>query len=434
MIDDPVAALETCLANIRARNTELNTLVWVDEDGARAAASESAFRRKAGIAASSIDGLPIVVKANVAVKGAPWTAALTPFKDRVAAGDATVVAQLRRAGAVMIGIANMHEAALGATTDSPLYGQARNPCDPSRTPGGSSGGSAAAIAAGMALGAIGTDTMGSVRIPSAYCGVAGFKPSFGRVPRTGIEMLSWTLDHAGFHARSIALCRAMLRETSFSVSDPYCVDYDAVRSEQRHGGYHVAVLEPRVDCDPVIAIQMLEVAEIAAKLFEHVREVRIEVDFNLLRRRGLLICEAEFASLRGAELDAFLVESSPGFRSMIAWGAAQPAVKLADAMALVGTARESAERTFAMADAILLPASPQVAFPIGERPPENQADYTVFANFAGLPAAVIPMGLAKNGMPMGLQILGKRGADETVLAVAEALEPHVRRISAGGVP
>jgi aspartyl-tRNA(Asn)/glutamyl-tRNA(Gln) amidotransferase subunit A len=432
MIADPVAAVESCLSAIGTRNGELNALVWVDEAGARAAAAEAAFRHRAGIAASPIDGLPIAVKANVAVKGAPWTAALAPFGDRVAVEDSTIVAQMRRAGAVIVGIANMHEAAFGATTDSPLYGQARNPLDPSRTPGGSSGGSAAAVAAGMAMAAIGTDTMGSVRIPSAYCGVAGFKPSAGRVARTGVEPLSWTLDHVGFHAPSIALCKAMLREAGFDASDPHCVDYGV--QERRLDAFQVAVLEPFDDCDPGIAARMTEAARVAASLFGPMRQVSIDADFGRLRRRGLLICEAEFAALRGNTIESFLAMVSPSLRSMIAWGMAQPSVKLADALSFTGVSQEAAHRAFGAADAILLPASPQTAFRIGDEAPINQADYTVFANFAGLPAAVVPMGLAANGMPMGLQILGKRGSDETVLAVAEALEPHVSQISAGGAP
>lgn len=424
MIADPVSALDACLSVIKARNAELNALVWIDEAVARSAAEAAAKRRTEKSSLSAIDGLPVTVKANVAVKGAPWTAALTPFKARIAEEDAIVVAQLRRAGAVIVGVANMHEAALGATTDSPLYGQARHPSNPMLTPGGSSGGSAASVACGMALAAIGTDTMGSVRLPSAYCGIAGIKPSFGRVSRRGVELLSWSLDHVGFHARNVGTLRDVLAAVSFDRDDPYAEAY----SGSLAGGIGLAGLRIAVARTPETAMDagiggLLDAA--AARLGQagaRISETTLGVDLARERRRGLLICEAEFAALRGEGLDAFLAETSPGFRSMISWGAKQGAAKLAAATAVFGEAKLAARRLFAQADIIVLPTAPHTAFPFTMAPPETQADLTVFANIAGLPAVTVPMGLAENGLPVGLQFLGPRGADGLALAAAEAFE------------
>jgi aspartyl-tRNA(Asn)/glutamyl-tRNA(Gln) amidotransferase subunit A len=424
MIPDPVAALEACISAIRARNPELNALVWADETGAQRAAESSAERRARKLVLSDIDGLPIVVKANVAVKGAPWTAALTPFRDRIAEDDSTVVAQLRRAGAVIVGIANMHEAALGATTTSPLYGQAKHPLNPALTPGGSSGGSASAVAAGMALGAIGTDTMGSVRLPSAYCGIAGIKPSFGRVSRRGVELLSWSLDHVGLHAAKVAILRDMLAATAFDRDDPYAEAF----SGSLTGGIPLEGLRIAVARTPGVVFQDGIAARVdAAKgVFQtagaKLTEIVLDGDLARERRRGLLICEAEFASLRGDGLEAFLAETSPTFRHLLSWGAKQPAAKLAAATAVFGEARLAARKLFSAADIVIMPATPHTAFPYTEQAPETQADLTVFANIAGLPAATVPMGVATNGLPVGLQILGPRGADGLVLSVAESFE------------
>ena len=424
MIADPLAALESCLSAVRARNAELNALVWIDEAGARSAAEAAARRRKENSPLSAIDGLPIAVKANVAVKGAPWTAALTPFRDRIADDDAFVVAQLRRAGAVVVGIANMHEAALGATTDSPLYGQARHPSNPALTPGGSSGGSAAAVASGMAWAAIGTDTMGSVRLPSSYCGIAGLKPSFGRVSRRGVELLSWSLDHVGFHAPRVAALRDLLTAASFDRDDPYA---EACSGSLDGGtglsGLRVAVARtPETAFDAGVSGLFGAAAGRIARAGARLSDAMLGVDLAQGRRRGLLICEAEFAALRAGGLDAFLAQTSSSLRAMISWGAKQSAAKLAAATAVLGEARLAARRLFAQADIVVLPTAAHTAFPFAQTPPETQADLTVFANLAGLPSVTVPMGLAENGLPVGLQFLGPRGADGLVLAAAEAFE------------
>lgn len=436
MIRDPIGILESCLGSIRARNAELNALVWTDEKGARACAEASAARHARAAPLSAIDGLPIAVKANVAVKGAPWTAALTPFKDRTAGEDATAVAELRRAGAVIVGVANMHEAALGATTTSPLYGQAKHPHDSRLTPGGSSGGSAAAVASGMALAAIGTDTMGSVRLPSAYCGIAGFKPSFGRVSRRGVELLSWSLDHVGFHAASSSVLRDLLAATRFDSGDPYAEAYAPAPegSVALHGLRVAAVQTPDVVLQDGVAACFEAAISAISNAGARVGDVSLAMDMARARRRGLLISEAEFASLRGDQLDAFLGDTSPAFRHMIAWGARQSAARLAAAMGVFGEVRLEARKIFADADIAVMPTTPHTAFPYTEPAPETQADLTVFANLAGLPATTIPMGLAANGLPAGLQIFGPRGSDHLVLSAAESIEGALRKISAGGAP
>ena len=149
------------------------------------------------------DGLAWAAKSNIAVQGLPVTAGCEAYRSRISEADAEVIKRIRASGGTLLGTVNMHEGALGATTDNETYGRTKNPWNTDYTPGGSSGGSGAAVAAGLCDVALGTDTMGSVRIPAAYCGVQGHKPTYGLVPETGVVPLSTTLDHVGPLARDV---------------------------------------------------------------------------------------------------------------------------------------------------------------------------------------------------------------------------------------
>src|SRR5690606_37664441 len=154
-----------------------------------------------GMPLSPLDGVPVAVKDNVAISGLARPGAIVAYETQIAPADATVVSKLRAAGAVVTGMLNMDEGAFGTTTESPLYGRCRNPLRLDHSPGGSSGGSAAAVAAGLCVASLGTDTLGSVRIPASYCGIVGFKPSHGAIDAGGVLALPPTLDHVGVLAR-----------------------------------------------------------------------------------------------------------------------------------------------------------------------------------------------------------------------------------------
>lgn len=419
-----VAALQKGLGIVRERNEALNALVFVDETGAQRAAQASDRRRAAGNALSPVDGMTLAVKANVAVKGWPWTAALTPFKDRIAEWDAPVVAALRNAGVVLVGLANMHEAALGATTVSPLYGQAFHPDREGFTPGGSSGGSAAAVAAGMVEAAIGTDTMGSVRIPSSYCGIAGIKPSAGRIPRDGVELLSWALDHVGFHARSVVTLRRLIAAVPMQALEG---PFGPLKRYKRVGSLaqiRVGILESHGVAVPGSVSSALEraVKTLRGKVAKLRRIAWPGQPFARLRRRGLFISEAEFAAGQGEQLDRVLDQVSPTLRGLVHWGANQPAVALVRAYSELAAARRTLESIFEAVNVLLLPTAPQAAFAVSGPHPDNQADLTVLANISGVPAVTVPMGADESGLPLGLQILAPRGADALALSLAQALE------------
>ncbi|MEZ4719231.1 MAG: amidase [Caldilineaceae bacterium] len=198
----PVDVTEQTLAQIDARNPLLNAFITVTHDRALAAARRAAEELDAGIDRGLLHGIPIALKDLVDTAGIRTTCGARILADHVPEADAAIVRRLDDAGAVLVGKTNMLEFAYGIV--HPDFGPTWNPWDPSRTAGGSSGGSAAAVAAGMCYAAVGTDTGGSIRIPAAYCGVAGLKPTYGRVSLDGIFPLSWSLDHAGPIARTSA--------------------------------------------------------------------------------------------------------------------------------------------------------------------------------------------------------------------------------------
>ena len=194
---------EECLRRIEADNPRLNAFILVMADEALRQAREADQELAAGHDRGPLHGVPISIKDLIDIRGIPTTAASRVREGHVAERDAADIAHLRQAGAVFIGKTNLHEFAFGTTNEDSAFGPARNPHDPTRSPGGSSGGSAASVATGMALATIGTDTGGSIRIPAAACGTVGLKPSFGEVPTDGVVPLSRTLDHVGPLTRSV---------------------------------------------------------------------------------------------------------------------------------------------------------------------------------------------------------------------------------------
>ncbi len=404
----PLEATEVYLSRIARLNPSLGAVTDVDKAGAQAGAHASSARWAEGQPLSPIDGVPIMVKANIAIAGRPWTAGIGAYRDRIAAADAEVVARLRNAGAVILGSVNMHEGALGATTDNPWFGRTGNPHRNGFTPGGSSGGSGAAVAAGLCAAALGTDTMGSVRIPSGYCGVFGHKPRYGTVSDLGATALSWTLDHIGPHARSAQDCAAMLAAMT---DDP--------TGAQGEGVLGVLAFDGQVEVEPQVAQAFAETVARARTLGLKTETVHLpDYDFGRMRRLGLLISEAEGYVVHQATLAEHPEGFSDGFRSMLEWGGSQPAHKLASAYHEIVQAGDAVRTAFAPFTAVLMPTAPQTAFAFGD-PPANQADFTALANFTGLPATAFPVGMTAQELPLSCQVVAI--SEAAALALAERL-------------
>ncbi len=369
------------------------------------------------------------IKSNIAVRGLPHTAGIGAYRQRIATEDAFVVQRLRAAGAEIVGTANMEEAALGAVTNNPHFGKTHNPHRQGFTAGGSSGGSAAAVAAGIARVGLGTDTMGSSRIPAAYCGVVGFKPSFGRLSMRGVEPLSRRLDHVGILARSVADVAATF--TVLSHFDPHCADarqYDSEGADvaRSAGSARLVVL----DAASRRGLEASVAAAYGAALvkLQAAGHVLIEraVDQAMLakaRRAGLLLCEAELANTLAVPLAQNDAGISPALRKLIAFGAAQSAPKLAAAHAAIDDAVLLQRALQQDADALCWPTAPQTAFSFDSPVPPDQADFTCLANFTGAPAISLPLPRADNELPAGLQLVMPLGQDHALLRLAALIDP-----------
>jgi aspartyl-tRNA(Asn)/glutamyl-tRNA(Gln) amidotransferase subunit A len=225
----PVDLTQACLKRIDQYNPSINAFITITREQALAAAREMEAEQKSGKWRGPLHGIPIALKDNIDTAGIRTTAASGVFKDRVPAEDAEVVVRLKKAGAILMGKLNLHEFALGGTSAVTYFGAVHNPWALDHVPGGSSGGSAAAIAADLCPGTLGTDTGGSIRIPSSYCGVVGFKPTYGRVSNRGVIPMAWTFDHVGPICKTVEDAALLLGSIAgYDPLDPSSVDTPTV--------------------------------------------------------------------------------------------------------------------------------------------------------------------------------------------------------------
>lgn len=351
----------------------------------------------------ALAGLTIGIKANIMVKGLPWTGGCEVFRNRIAERDAEVVSKLRTAGAAIIGTLNMEEAALGAKTDNPFFGATQNPHRLGYTPGGSSGGSGAAVAAGLCDAALGTDTMGSIRIPAAYCGIYGFKPAHAAVSQDGLEMTEPSLDTIGALARDLDV----LERVSRVISD----------FGEGGGDAPVATLAGLggVECQPSVLASY-------AKAQEHLgatTEITLPYDPTRIRFAGF-ISASRFLAAHLADADPAKI--SPALAKLLTYGPRRSEVDLIEDRKVIAETKAALDAAIENYGAILLPTAPQAAFPHSEAAPANQADFTCLANIAGLPAISIPAGWSDDGLPVGVQLVGKSGQEAGLFALARKLD------------
>ncbi len=443
----------------------LNAFITVDPEASLAQARAADDRIARGDA-GPLTGIPIAHKDLFCARGWRTTCGSRMLADFVAPYDSHVIERFDAAGAVVLGKTNMDEFAMGSSTESSYFGPARNPWDPARVPGGSSGGSAAAVAGGLAPGATGTDTGGSIRQPAALCGVSGIKPTYGRVSRYGMIAFASSLDQGGPIARSAADLALLLgtmagfdRRDSTSLERPaedYARDFDRPLTGLRIGlpteyfgdGLDGDVRKPVEDAIAALAklgATPVEVALPASGLSVPAYYViaPAEASSNLSRYDGVRYGyrAPEYADL----LDMFCKTRAQGFgaevKRRILVGTYVLSHGYYDAYYLQAQkvrrliARDFAA-AFARCDLIAGPVAPSVAFPLGERVADPVKMYlydiyTIPASLAGLPAMSIPCGFGAGGLPVGLQLIGDYFAEARMLNVAhrfqQATDWHRRR-------
>jgi aspartyl-tRNA(Asn)/glutamyl-tRNA(Gln) amidotransferase subunit A len=456
--DQRVSAVELVRAACaRARALDLNAFTHLREEAALAEAEDSDARRARGEARSPLEGIPVAVKDNLCQAGEPAQCASRILEGWESPYDATAVARLGAAGAIVVGRTNMDEFAMGSSTENSVHGPTRNPWDPECAPGGSSGGSAVAVAAGIVPAALGSDTGGSIRQPASFCGVVGMKPTYGRVSRYGLVAFASSLDQIGPFARTVEDAALVLEAIaghdpcdSTSIPEPAPALAGALSGDV--SGLVVGL--PREyfasdGADPgVLAAVRTAVAELeqaGAKTREvslpHTRYgvatyylvANAEASSNLARYDGVRY--GRRAERFGDLLDMYRRTRSEGFgaevKRRILLGTYVLSAGYYDAyyrkaQQVRTLLRRDFEEAFATCDVIATPTAPETAFPLGERAEDPLRMYlsdvfTVPAPLAGIPALSVPCGLV-DGLPVGLQLMGRALDEATLLRVADAYQ------------
>jgi aspartyl-tRNA(Asn)/glutamyl-tRNA(Gln) amidotransferase subunit A len=452
----PVAVTEAYLARIGALDARVGAYLTVTRDAALASARAAEARYLAGAALSPIDGAPIALKDVFCTAGVRTTCGSRILEHFVPPYDATLVERLRAAGAVILGKTNMDEFAMGSSTEHSAFQLTRNPWDLARVPGGSSGGSAAAVAGGLAAGAFGTDTGGSVRQPAAFCGVVGLKPTYGRVSRYGLIAFASSLDHVAPFALDVVDTALLLGAAAghdpldaTSVAAPV-PDYVAGLAGGVKGlrigvpdEYFGAGLDPEIARAVRAAIDVLRdlgatIERVSLPSTEHgVATYYVvapaEASSNLARYDGVkyglrapggrdlidMVSRTRAAGF-GAEVKRRIMLGtyalSTGYYDAY-YGQAQKVRTLV---------RQEFEAAFARVDLLAAPTTPGVAFKHGEKADPlamymNDV-YTIPASMTGLPAVSVPCGFSAAGLPIGLQLIGRALDEPTLLRAAHAYE------------
>ncbi len=424
-----VRVTEECLRKIEAENPRLNAFITVMGDEALRQAREADQELAAGNDRGPLHGVPISIKDLLDVRGVPTTAASRVREGHIAERDAPVIAHLRIAGAVFIGKTNLHEFAFGTTNEDSAFGPARNPHDPSRSPGGSSGGSAVSVATNMALATIGTDTGGSIRIPAAACGIVGLKASLGEVSIDGVVPLSRTLDHVGPLAQSVTdaclVHHALMGDASATPPAPMPTHGLRLAVPRR---YFCDVLDPEVRARFEEALDRLRAA--GAQIDDI--EIQHATDIASIYLHLVL---GDAAAYHAATLESMPEKYTPNVRIRLEMGRHVLAEDYVRALAGRERLRREVDAGLAQHDALILPTLPIPAPLLGASTVEINGTaepvrnlmlrLTQLFNVTGHPAITLPAGLTSGGLPCAVQLVGQRMHTDALLRVALACESLV---------
>ena len=427
----PQDLAEACFYQIERLNPALNAFITVCDIQSTVNPRPSEQTIPFALA-NALRGIPIAVKDLFDTASIRTTAGSIFFKDNIPDSDAFVIEKLKQAGATIVGKTNTHEIALGVTGNNPHYGTAHNPWDTTRIPGGSSSGSAIAVATGMALGALGTDTGGSIRIPASLCGIVGLKPTYGRVSLRGVFPLSWNLDHAGPLTSCVRDAAVLLQVISiYDAIDPASIkmmsgDYLGHLVDDIEGKkITLGVGEYIESADP----EVLNAVHDAAKVFESLGCKIQEVNVGWMREAALAnstMTRSDGAAVHRDRLQEHPEMFGEDVLRRLQEGAKTTSIEYALARRAQTEVKKRCELFFESSDFLIIPSTPIAAPTIaGNDAVEQAARLTRFTapfNLAGLPAISIPCGFTNESLPIGLQIVSRAWADAKVLNAAYAYE------------
>ena len=454
------SAVEICQAHLDSlerRNPELKAFIHSDTSRALEQAAQIDQLKKTGQPLPALAGVPLAIKDNISVQGQRCTCASKILEGYTALYDATVIEKLRAAGAVFVGKANMDEFAMGSSTENSAFFQTRNPHSVEYVPGGSSGGSAAAVASGMAVGALGSDTGGSIRQPASFCGVVGLKPTYGRVSRYGLVAFGSSLDQIGPLTRTVKDAARVL---------------GVIAGRDAHDATSVAVPVSDYVADIESPIKGFKVGlpreYLKAGITPEVN-VKIQTGLKLLESLGCELVEVELPHTEYAIACYYVVAMAEASSNLARFDGVRYGLRLHREGTLTGMYRETRdagfgnevkrriilgtfvlssgyydayylkaqkvrtlikqdfEKVLSQVDVIASPTSPTPPFRLGEKSSDPLAMYlsdifTITANLAGIPGISVPCGKTVDSLPIGLQLLGKHFDESTLLRIGHAFE------------
>lgn len=451
-----VELLAGVMSRAEMTESELHCYLNLDREGATAAAHQADRELDRGKDRGPLHGIPVAVKDNMCTRGLETTCSSKILAEYRPPYDATAVALLRKAGAVIVGKTNLDEFAMGSSTENSAYGPTRNPWDTGRVPGGSSGGSAAAVAAGSAIAALGSDTGGSIRQPASLCGVVGLKPTYGLVSRYGLVAFASSLDQIGPLTRTVRDSALLL--SAVAGHDPadatshagQCPDFAGsldrgvaglrlgVVKELGGEGYQPEVSEATGEMMNRLAARGAEVMEVSLPLFDvalsaYYLIAPAECSANLARFDGMRYG----LSIKGATASATMAETraegfGPEVTRRILLGTYALSAGYFDAF--YGQAQKvrsllqaEFEEAYRRVDVLVSPTSPTTAFRLGERTQDPLTMYrsdicTIPSNLSGHPAISVPIGLDSRGLPIGFQVMAPALGEQVMMAVAAEVE------------
>jgi aspartyl-tRNA(Asn)/glutamyl-tRNA(Gln) amidotransferase subunit A len=435
-----VALTEACLARAAEWQTSRNCFIKIDGANALAIARERDRELARGHRRGPLHGVPLAHKDMFYREGKVTTGGSAILRDQVATTTATVLHRLDEAGAVEIGALNLSEFAAGPTGHNLHYGHCRNAFDPMHVAGGSSSGSAVAVAARLVFGALGSDTGASIRLPAAYNGVVGLKPTYGRVSRYGAMPRSWSLDHVGPLARTARDCALILQVVAGpDPSDPTASalpvpDYVAAFGDDRLSGLTIGVADHGVALEPEISVALEESVRAMERLDATIVRVPMPNLENAFRV-GETIIKSEAAAMHRQWLETRPNDYSNSVRFRVEGGLYLPAVDYIDALRLrTVMTNQFLGETMAGIDLLHLPATPYLPPTVEESDMERTDSETLLGlfsrltqfmrpfNFFGLPAISAPCGFAAGGLPLAYQLVGHPFAEGTLLRAVNAYQ------------